>query len=237
MNIQILFYIFIGIFGITAIITILGITGVIKTIHKKYLNALFTALIIEVIGAVIGVFKSADFFQEGKIPEKIYAATYLESSGNYHDDLFKIITELQHIEDYEDISSKNMELELELDQCITDYNKLTDDLNRLDKNFYVYIIKLRNSMNEFGGSINISFRPDQKQEIYDLLQEILIVLKPNFFDSNDTDKHQQIQKAWMDFKQSHGRVETSLVLEYDIVLLVRDYLNMSYPVVQIIANQ
>ncbi len=236
MNVQILFYTFIVIFGITAVITILGITGVIKTIHKKYLNALFTALIIEVIGAVIGVFKSADFFQEGQIPEKIYTETFIEPSGDYHDDLFRIITELNHVEDYEHVSTTNTELELELDQCILDYNRLTDDLNRLDKNFYVYIIKLRNAMNEFGGSINICFKPEQKQEIYDLLQEILIVLNPESFESTEIDKYKQVQSAWSTFKEAHGRTDASLVLEYDIVMLVRDYLNMSYPVVHNVPN-
>ena len=236
MNIQILFYTFIAIFGITAVITILGITGVIKTINKRYLNALFSALIIEVIGAVIGVFKSADFTQEGKIPEQIYTQTSLASSGDYHNDLFQIITKLQSAEDYDDVSSKNVALELELDQCISDNNRLNDDLDRLDKNFYVYVIKLRSEMNDLGGSINICYEPEKKKEVYKLLEKILIVLKPELFSADGEDQLVQVRNAWSKFKLAHGRTESSLVLEYDIVMLVRDYLNMTYPMVQNISE-
>ena len=56
-----LFWIFIAIFSLTAIITLLGITGVIKTIKDNYLNALFTALILEVIAAVVLLFQNTDF--------------------------------------------------------------------------------------------------------------------------------------------------------------------------------
>jgi len=58
---QTLFWLFVGIFAVTAVITLLGITGVIKTIKEKYLNTLFTALILEVIAAVFLIFQGLDF--------------------------------------------------------------------------------------------------------------------------------------------------------------------------------
>jgi hypothetical protein len=58
---SVLFIVFITIFVATAVTTLLGITNVI-TIRDGYLNTLFSALILEVIGAVIALFKSASFF-------------------------------------------------------------------------------------------------------------------------------------------------------------------------------
>lgn len=55
MQFQILFIIFVAIFVISAALVFLGITRVIH-IDKKYLNALFYALIIEVIAAIIYLF-------------------------------------------------------------------------------------------------------------------------------------------------------------------------------------
>lgn len=52
----VLFYSFIAIFIATAIITLLGITGKIK-VAKRYLNPLFTGLILEVVAAVVLLFR------------------------------------------------------------------------------------------------------------------------------------------------------------------------------------
>lgn len=60
---QLLFYIFLGIFVSTTIVGLLGITSVI-TIKDKYLTPLFYAFIIELAGAVICIYKKANFFDE-----------------------------------------------------------------------------------------------------------------------------------------------------------------------------
>lgn len=56
-----LFYTFLFIFAATAVITLLGVTNVI-TIREGYLTGLVTAFLIELAGAVIAIFKSANFF-------------------------------------------------------------------------------------------------------------------------------------------------------------------------------
>lgn len=58
-----LFYTFLVIFIITAAITILGILKII-IIDSFYLKGLFTSLIIELIGAVIAIYKGANFFSD-----------------------------------------------------------------------------------------------------------------------------------------------------------------------------
>lgn len=66
-----LFYTFLGIFVATAIVTLLGITKVL-IIDDKYLMPLVTALLIELVGAVVAMYKGTNFFDdenkdEGKV--------------------------------------------------------------------------------------------------------------------------------------------------------------------------
>jgi hypothetical protein len=56
-----LFYAIIGVFLTTAAVTLLGVTGVVN-VDPDYLNPLFTLLIVEVIAAVITLFKTTDWF-------------------------------------------------------------------------------------------------------------------------------------------------------------------------------
>ena len=60
-----LFYAFLIIFAATSVITLLGVTNVIP-IREGYLTALVGAFLIELAGAVIAIFKSADFFASEK---------------------------------------------------------------------------------------------------------------------------------------------------------------------------
>lgn len=61
-----LFYTFLSIFAVTAAITLAGITKLIF-IEDFYLKGLFATLIIELVGAVIGIYKNTDFFDDNKI--------------------------------------------------------------------------------------------------------------------------------------------------------------------------
>ena len=67
---QHLFYTFLGIFIVTAIVTLLGITKVI-IIDDKYLTPLFTALIIELVGTVIAMYRGVNFFDENEMNQKV----------------------------------------------------------------------------------------------------------------------------------------------------------------------
>ena len=62
-----LFYTFLGFFALTGIVTLLGIVGVL-TIPDFYLKALFSASVLQLIGAVVAIFKGARFFQENGSP-------------------------------------------------------------------------------------------------------------------------------------------------------------------------
>ena len=60
-----LFYTFLVIFAATAVVTLLGVTGVIA-IQDRYLATLMGAFLIELTGAVIAIFKGANFFVSDK---------------------------------------------------------------------------------------------------------------------------------------------------------------------------
>lgn len=71
-----LFFVFIAIFTATAAITLLGVVKKIR-IQSKYLNVLFSALLLEVAAAVVTLFKGTDFFYE-KPPPPIPPITELD---------------------------------------------------------------------------------------------------------------------------------------------------------------
>ena len=56
-----LFFSVIGIFVATAVVTLCGVIGIL-TIQSGYLDVLFTTLVIELVAAVIGLFKATDWF-------------------------------------------------------------------------------------------------------------------------------------------------------------------------------
>src|SRR5690242_18436038 len=62
---QSLFYTFLIIFAATALVTLLGITQ-IRRVDRRYLNVLFTSLLVALAGAVIALYKRTDFFGEEK---------------------------------------------------------------------------------------------------------------------------------------------------------------------------
>ncbi|MGZ6268760.1 MAG: hypothetical protein ACXWNR_09405 [Candidatus Limnocylindrales bacterium] len=57
-----LFYTFLAIFAATAVVTLLGIVHVVA-IDDFYLKGLFGALLLELVGAVIGLYRATPFFQ------------------------------------------------------------------------------------------------------------------------------------------------------------------------------
>lgn len=58
-----LFYTFLAVFAVTALITVMGIAGIMD-IKEEYLSKLFYALIIESLAPIITLFKNTDFFSE-----------------------------------------------------------------------------------------------------------------------------------------------------------------------------
>jgi hypothetical protein len=57
------FYVFLLIFAVTAVVTLLGVSGIVK-IDPTYLNYLFGSLLLELVATMIALFRSTKFFEE-----------------------------------------------------------------------------------------------------------------------------------------------------------------------------
>lgn len=237
MEIKTIIWIFIGIFSLTAIITLLGITNVLKGIKEKYLNKLFYTLIIEVVIAVVAVFKGVDFNQEGismaTILHKAKLADTFESEDDRADYIIEQLKQSSKIPELvgkltaaeveqQAQLSKNNNLKLQLDSC-------GKSLNKIEKSFYSKIIKLREQISNYSGFINLKYRPQEKTEVFAILKdifEILGVLKDGEEDIAS------IQALYKQFELDYGLYKEGelIVTEYETSILIRAYLKKVYPV-------
>ncbi|MBR9920620.1 MAG: hypothetical protein GYB31_07250 [Bacteroidetes bacterium] len=232
METKVIIWTFIVIFGISAILTLLGITGVIKTIQEKYLNALFTALILEVIAAVLFVFKSYDFnatagltfagiVEEARIDNppadeeecKTYVINNLRASA-----------ELLAMQQERDL------LQEKSDSLVNALQNCEGDLTELDNSFYTKVTRLRNLIGTYSGSINLGFEAEKKEVTYAILKEILGIL--GYLQGSGDITFQQIRNQYRRFEEKHGRYEEneSIISEFETTLMIREYLNKYYPI-------
>ncbi|MEK7726855.1 MAG: cell division protein ZapB [candidate division KSB1 bacterium] len=105
-----LYYTFLVIFVATTVVTLLGVTGVVR-IPDGYLTPLFTAFLVELAGAVVAIFLRADFFSDDEhkyvetirrvqeehrqTQERLAQTTSL--SARLNDDLQRIKEENEHL--------------------------------------------------------------------------------------------------------------------------------------------
>lgn len=236
---DIIFYIFIIIFSITAIITFLGITNIIKTIRTRYLNALFAALVLEVVAAVIFTYKQIDF--SCKEDERIAYLCEDVLEINPNDDNEKKVRFLKTLIDSQKSAVSQVEIiNRELQQCRGDLERAGTDLDRLDRVFYSNVIKLRLVADTIrGNTINLIWEQDKKQVVYDLLWEIFKEL--GYLSPNDRKSVDYIINKYIDFTRQNGiqdkRLFTNdagqftqiLIDEYATTIFLRKYLNLKYP--------
>ncbi len=240
---QALFWIFIAIFTVTATITLLGITGVIKTIKEQYLKALFTALILEVVAAVLVLFNNMDFGErQGHSLQGILTrAGVMHTLPAQTDHETYIINQLREGKQVAELEAQLDSLTQILESRERELAEFKAEMAELDKSFYIKITRLRDLINEYNGFINIAYQDAEKQNVYRLLVDIFETLGQV---SNDTrlyldDQKKQInttavQKIYTRFRASYGRPVEDLNLvyidEYDTIQMLRNYLNIIQPV-------
>jgi len=98
-----LFYTFLVIFAATAVITLLGVTNVIA-VRDGYLTGLVTAFLIELAGAVIAIFKSANFFS----PEK----SEISVEAKVWESIRKLDTAFGYVKDRQDAQAIHFQARL-----------------------------------------------------------------------------------------------------------------------------
>jgi len=160
-----LFWIFVAIFSVTAVITLLGITGAIKTIKEKYLNALFTALILEVVAAVVLLFREVDLNEDSTFCyEEILAQAGIESEDQNAKQV--ILAALQTNKNAPQLAALQEELENTRDS-LSEVQQILDDR---DEDFYGKIRRLRELIEDNRDDwINIAYRESEKEEVYRIL--------------------------------------------------------------------
>jgi hypothetical protein len=233
----ILFYLFIGIFSITAVITLLGILGILKNIKEKYLNALFGAVILEVVAVVIISYKQLDFKCEtdAVINKFLVGITTTELSKQEEkiDFLLNYLTESKKIKsDYDTLLKKY--------SAISEGKSL--QLNKPGKEYLSKIIRLREiTRNEMDGtSINLVFNTEKKAEVFRLLKEIFTTLGK--LDPSKDLTNNYITDTYISFLKNY-RINDKListntegiftgvyVTDYTTSLMLRAYLEKFYPV-------
>ena len=219
-----LFWIFVIIFSITAIITLLGITGVIKTIKERYLNALFTALILEVVGAVVLLFRQVDVNEDinngpclenvinraglaAKLPEGVdlddFLVEQLKRGGN--------LASYQAMKD--SLSTVLSSAQASLTEKDAKIRQLESDMNKMGQRVYAKITRLHEIIPTYGSTINLNwnFEDGSKDEVYKLLIDVfgemgLIASSSDVYndEAKSQIKYKAVQKVYLDYRQNWG---------------------------------
>ena len=223
MGVTTIIWIFIGIFSITAIITLLGITNVLKGIKEEYLRNLFYALILEVVIAVIAVFKGVDFNHNSIPLSTLIERSELNNTFDNEEQRANFIitrldqsTQIPNLKNsIKEVESRNEQLNNELDSC-------SKNLNDIDKSFYSKIFRLRNEISHYSGSINLYYKAEEKNNVFQLLEDIFEIL--GVLNNGESSKIEELQKAYKKFEQRnglHNRGEL-LITEFETTILIRD---------------
>ena len=239
---QTLFYLFVGIFAVTAVITLLGITGVIKTIKDKYLNVLFTALILEVIAAVFLIFRGLDFTETPVNLSAIITKSGLSPPKDAKEQESFIIQKLTEIPQLKKLTVENEQLKNSLAAKDKEIEKIKGDVSRFDQNFYSNIIKLDDAISAYDGNINIGYQPRKKAAVYELLGNIfkksgIIKDGDGTYDAENKINKLELRKKYYNFKRSYGQgvtnEEGAIIFDdsklflggYDVSQMVKRYLS------------
>lgn len=246
---QVLFWIFVTIFSATAIITLLGITNVIK-IQSNFLTAMFSALILEVVAAIILMFNSFDFTGESGQTNyvEILQKANINTPLNTRDTAYYIAQLIKNSNNGEPVESELLALNNELDSlmeallnCEGRSTQYETELNELEQTFYIKIKRLRDLISKYGGFINIAFQEKEKEDVYRMLIDIFKDLgmitngTPIYIDNNPNNiNFSTIKNMYRAFKKENGEkikdANYVYLNEFDTILMIRQYLSIIDPV-------
>lgn len=247
-----LFYVVLVLFAVTGIVTILGLVQKV-VIEKKYLNALFSALILELIAAVLYLFSNTEFFdREPNIEELVLQRTELPpaqrdiSAGELieivatHDDnrakLQLMEQELMSLRDQiADQVPPYADVTLALDARIREISELQKDLARLNteqqgfmkvrENFLVRMAELNTRMSDVGTTINLIYRPAQKREIAGMLQSAFKQIGFMPADETPDDDPVRAHEMLVRYQRSKNFGQTGYLTAQVVALIILDYLS------------
>ena len=215
----ILFCVFIVIFVATAAISLLGLIKKVN-IDDKYLSKLFVLLILEVVGAVIALFGSADFFGTSA-PDfiaELPPAVRADSVEVARQEIIRVVAERE-------------QYRVERDELQEQVNEISAELDRyaeLENNAFLLFARLSSDINRNGGFfINLTYRSQEKQEEAARICDVLKVLygATGCSDPDPFSVSQYLsmyQQAWQ-FQATDGHFgqQTLVAIINEYLLLVR----------------
>lgn len=247
-----LFYVVLVLFAATGIVTLMGLVQKV-TIEKKYLNALFTALILELIAAVLYLFSSTEFFEPAPTQDQLVLPR-VELPQAHRDispaDVIRMVTDhdanqtrMQQAE--QDLMSLRSlmaeqvppydDVVLALDTRIREIRDLKNDLGRLQaeqvafdkirENFLVRMAELNTRISEIGTSINLIYRPEQKREIAGMLQSAFkqIGFMPD--DEMPNDDPFEANELMIRYQLSKNFGQTGYLTNQVVAFIIQDHLS------------
>ncbi len=229
---SILFWIFIAIFALSAVITLLGITNVLK-IRDKYLNALFTALILEVIAVVVLLFKNSEYFNPGANLDRLITEASL-SLPDQTDPAYFIVENLKEAGKIGQISRQLDSLETELANCSNQLDVTIRDMEEINEAFYTKVIRLRGQIPKYQGSINLAFRQDTKTDLFQLLVDILsdmgeVASESLVKNTDGTINFSAVQDIYRNFKSRYTDQHLELITYDDAPQMIRKFIDYHHP--------
>jgi len=247
-----LFYVVLLLFAVTGIVTILGLVQKVS-IEKKYLNALFSALILELIAAVLYLFSNTDFFgNRPQVDELLVLRTELppahidisskdliallnkhdaerEKLGNIEQEVMALRgTIASQVPPYDDVT-------LALDAKIRAIVEVQANLDQLlveqkqyqilEKNFLVRMANLNAKISELGGTINFDWEPEEKHEIAGMLQAAFKQIGFMTADQKPDDDPGKALQLLVAYQESKNFGKTGFLTSQVVALIILDYLS------------
>lgn len=247
-----LFYLVLLLFAATGIVTLLGLVQKVS-IEKKYLNALFSALILELVAAVIYLFSNTDFFgprldtEQLALPRAELPAEYREFTPREMlvllEDHTKQRAALERME-LELVSLKHTigaqvppyeDVNLALDASIRRIGELQAELDSLlnerrgreqfERNFLVRMAELNARISEVGASINLTYQPQQKREIAAMLQSAFRQIGFMPPGQEPDDDPLRAHEMLVAYQRSKNFGQTGYLTSQVVALIILDYLS------------
>lgn len=173
----VLFLVVIVVFVVTAIVTLLGITGKYE-IKSRYLAPLVAGLLIENAAAVFYLFKTIDFSNNSNgvsafiasLPEAVQADTPTLSRD-------KILSAIKDAEAAPRLRTEIDALEKENAAASKRVEDIEAKLDEGERHFLVRLVRFHRDASEFGSSLNFTYPPsaskhDLARRFLELLSEI-----------------------------------------------------------------
>ncbi|MCP4387480.1 MAG: hypothetical protein GY802_04230 [Gammaproteobacteria bacterium] len=247
-----LFYVVLLLFAATGIVTIMGMVQKV-TIEKKYLNALFSALILELIAAVLYLFSNTQFFNQtpgedqvvllrSELPQAnrdISPNDVLQMVANHDANQEKLRLAEQDLISLRSVIAAQVppydDVTLALDARIREIRELQGNLVRLEteqaafekirENFLVRMAELNTRISDIGASINLIYQPENKREIAGMLQSAFkqIGFMPN--DEMPNDDPFETNELMIRYQESKDFGQTGYLTSQVVALIILDYLS------------